>query len=454
MTKNKSANTLKAYREKHFARYVLYDLPFPIVGTILIVLMQAWLMYGEVSNRAIAAWLLFVVVSVMARVLFVRHMKARVEKGRGYTTTLRGMAVLALPTGAISGLFACMYFDAHQPLTMVILGTYMTVVIVGAIVPSSVYLPSFYMLVLPAHLPYLALLVQSGSTEHLVVAGINLLFLMVTFNYAHAANRQHLETMCLRFENENLIGDLELRKADAESALRAKSLFLAGVSHDLKQPIRAIAMYAGFLRHSAAKDITPLVVVQTAEKIDAAVGEIHSQVSRMLELSHLESGAMPLHLAWIDLDDTFAQTRDQMATEAQARGVQLRFSLGRQRQVWADRRMLDSILSNFVSNAIKHTEGGRVYVGTRLRTNYPQGQRLCIEVRDNGSGIAAHQIALLFDAYRSFDDRKASESHGLGLAIANSQASYLGCDIDVRSAPDCGSTFTLCGLRTVLNHTT
>jgi signal transduction histidine kinase len=109
--------------------------------------------------------------------------------------------------------------------------------------------------------------------------------------------------------------------------------------------------------------------------------------------------------------------------------------------------MLESILANFISNAIKHAEGGRVYMGTRLRTGYPEGQRLCIEVRDCGSGITPEQLPLLFDAYRSFDDRQASESHGLGLAIAKAQASYLGCDIAVNSAPGRGSTFTLCGLR-------
>jgi len=69
-------------------------------------------------------------------------------------------------------------------------------------------------------------------------------------------------------------------------------------------------------------------------------------------------------------------------------------------------------------------------------------------VRDNGVGISEEQVPLLFDAYRSFDDRRASESHGLGLAIAKAQASYLGCDIHVRSQPGCGATFTLAGLRT------
>lgn len=454
MPQKDPSETLETYKEKAFARYVLYDLPFPILGTVMVVLLIGWLMYGKVSNLAIAAWTLFVVASVLARELFVRHMKARVTRGDGHAETLRGLALLALPTGAISGAFAWMYFDPNHPLNLVILGTYMTVVIVGAIVPSSVYLPMFYMLVLPAHLPYLLLLVRSGSEEHLVVAGINLLFLMVTFNYAHAANRQHHETMRLRFENQNLIDDLEQRKTEAENASRTKSLFLAGVSHDLKQPIRAIAMYAGFLKHSAANEKTPNTATQTAEKIELAVSAIHRQISRLLELSRLESGAMPLNWVLLDLDDILRPVCDLMATEAHARGVQLRLALGRQREVWADRRMLESILSNLISNAIKHANGGRVYVGTRFRSGYPPGQQLCIEVRDNGTGIPAHQLPVLFDAYCSFDDRLASDSHGLGLAITKAQTTYLGCDIDVRSSPGCGSSFTLCGLRTVESTST
>lgn len=447
MTKNNPTETLEAYRERAFARHILFDLPFPVAGAVLLVLLLVWLMYGKVSTQAIGAWVLCFAVTVLARELFVHHMKAQVAQGKGYGETLRGFAVLGLPTGALSGAFAWMYFDAQRPLTMVVLGTYMTVVIVGGVVPSAVYLPSFYVFALSAHLPYLLLLVISGGTDHLVIAAINVLFLMVMFKYASGANHMQRESIRLRYENQNLIDDLELRKADAESALRNKRLFLAGISHDLKQPIRAIAMYAGSLRHGAAQDSGPKVVIQTAEKIEAAVGAMHSHVSRLLQLSRLESGAMPIHLEPLAVDETFVLVRDLMASQAHARGVQLRFVPGRQRQVWADRRMLESILSNFVSNAIKHSEGGRVYVGTRLRADYPEGQQLCIEVRDNGSGIQDHQLALLFDAYRSFDDREASESHGLGLAIAKAQASYLGCDVDVRSAPGCGSTFTLCGLR-------
>ncbi|MEX1167699.1 MAG: HAMP domain-containing sensor histidine kinase, partial [Hydrogenophaga sp.] len=308
--------------------------------------------------------------------------------------------------------------------------------------------PVFHLFVWPTLLPSAILLAISGQPVYLALSGLTLLFLFSMINYARVTNRLHRESMRLRFENQRLIGDLELRNADVENASRNKSLFLAGVSHDLKQPIRAIAMFTGFLRHSAMQTNAPDAITQTASKIESAVGVIHGQISRLLELSRLESGAMPQHLEWVDLDNIVAPMHAMLAPQAQARQVQLRLALGNPRQVLTDRRMLESILANLLSNAIKHATH-RVYVGIRLRSSYLEGQRLCIEVRDDGPGIPLHQLPLLFDAYRSFDDRQASESHGLGLAIAKAQASHLGYEIDVRTQPGCGATFTLCGLRTL-----
>jgi signal transduction histidine kinase len=453
MFRHKQAGSLAQYEEKAFALYFVNDIHYPYVSVTLMSLVGAWLMHGKVSNVAIAVWFIVGGALNLLREGFVRYMKPRLNQGQGYAAIMQGFAVSSLLTGATWGAFAGMYFDAQQPLTLLVVGSYLAGHVGGAVTPLSIYLPAFYLFVLPALLPYVWLLAEVGTPEHYALAGLTMLFLFSMSNFAHITNRLHRESMRLRFENQNLIDDLELRKADAENASRNKSLFLAGVSHDLKQPIRAIALYTGFLRHSAAQDTGPGVVTQTAEKIETAVSAIHSQISRLLELSRLESGAMPLHLELLDLDDTLTLVHHLLATEAQARGVQLRLALGHQRQVWADRRMLESILSNFISNAIKHAEGGRVYVGTRLRMSYPPGQQLCIEVRDNGSGIPAHQLPLLFNAYQSFDDRLASESHGLGLAIAKAQATYLGCDIDVRSQPGCGTTFTLCGLRTAAAHT-
>lgn len=447
MFKKKQANSLAQYEEKAFALYFAHDIHYPYVSVTLMSLVAAWLMHGNVPITSIAIWLGVGGSLNLMRELFVRHMKPLLAQGRGYNAIMQGFALSSVASGATWGAFAWLYFDAQKPLTLLVVGSYLAGHVGGAVTPLSIYLPAFYLFVMPALLPYVWLLVMAGTPEHYALAGLTGLFFLSMANYAHMTNRLHRESMSLRFENQCLIEDLELRKADAESASRTKSLFLAGVSHDLKQPIRAIAIYTGFLRHKITQAHDHKLVVQTAVKIEAAVSAIHGQINRLLELSRLESGNMALNPELLELKDLFAHTQTLFAEQARSKGVRLEFASVPGQRVWVDRGMIESILQNFISNAVKHTDQGAVYVGTRLRQAFPPAQQLCIEVRDSGTGIPENLLPLLFDAYRSFDDRSANESHGLGLAIAKAQASYLGCEIAVASRPGCGSTFTLCGLR-------
>lgn len=448
MFKAKPVGSLQSYEQKAFALYFAHEIHYPYVSITLVSLVAAWLMYGHVPTAHILLWFFGGALVSLLRELFVSRMKPKLAEGHGHTTLLHGFAIASLLIGLVWGAFAWLYFDPQRPLSVLLVGSYLAGHVGGAVTPLSIYLPAFYLFLLPTLLPYVLLLLRAGTQDHLVLAGLSLLFLFSMARYAHMTNRLHRESMRLRHENQNLIEDLGLRRVEAENASRTKSLFLAGISHDLKQPLRAIAMYTGFLRHSAAGvGGEPAVVAQTAAKIETAVAAIQGQVARLLELSRLESGTLALKLEAVSLHEVFAHVERLLGAQAQARGVRLHFATTR-RQVQADRGMLDSILQNLVSNAIQHTEAGqRVYVGTRWRQQYPPEQRLCIEVRDAGNGVAAERLPLLFDAYRSFDDRRGSESHGLGLAIAQAQAAYLGGEIVVVSQPGCGSTFTLCGLR-------
>lgn len=445
------ADSLQAFEKRAFALYFVNDIHYPYISITLVSLVAVWLMYGHVPTLHIAVWFIAGSVLNLLREGFVVYIKPALLQGRGYTTVLRGFALSSFLTGLTWGAFVLLYFDASRPLSVLMVGSYLAGHIGGALTPLSIYLPAFYLFVLPTMLPQLLLLVASGTQEHVVLAGLSVFFLFSMSGYAHLTHRMHRESIRLRYENQKLVADLKSRTADAENASRTKSLFLAGISHDLKQPIRAIAMYTGFLRHGAAQGEVPDVVTQTVKKIDLAVGAIHGQISRLLELARLESGTVALNTQVVALDAVFTRAENLFAGQAQATGIRLQFAsvqLRRHQRVLTDPGMLESILENLISNAVKQTTHGAVYIGTRLRTSYPKGQQLCIEVRDSGVGIAPELIPLLFDAYRSFDDRKSSESHGLGLAIAKAQASYLGCDITVTSQPGLGSTFTLCGLLT------
>jgi signal transduction histidine kinase len=438
--------TLEQYEEQAVAHYFAHDVRFPYVSVTLMSLVAAWLMWEKVPTAHIVLWLVLGSAANLLRELFVRRVRPRLPQHAACRQLVQGFTVSAFLNGLTWGAFAWLYFDASTPLTLLLVGSYLAGHVGGAVTPLAIYLPAFYAFLLPTLLPYVWLLLSTHTPTHYVLTGLTLLFLFSMAGYARLTNRLHRDGIRLRWENQRLIRDLELRKADAEAASRTKSLFLAGVSHDLKQPMRAISLYGAYLRHQSGAGSA---VAQTAAKIETAVGEVQGQIARLLELSRLESGTLQLNLEAVDLGAAFEQLRGMFAEQASAKGLRLHLAPPRDEPVWADRALLQSVLQNFISNAIKNTAAGAVYVGTRLRAGYPPGRRLCIEVRDSGSGVPAERLPLLFDAYRSFDDRAASESHGLGLAIAKAQATYLGCDIAVASMPGCGSTFTLCGLRSV-----
>ncbi|CAM8671807.1 BaeS Signal transduction histidine kinase [Comamonadaceae bacterium] len=440
------------YEIRDTARHFAQEAPFPYVSASIKALVCAWLMSQSVSAWVVLAWTLFSAVAGVAHGYWLKPLRDQLESQFACQRILTIVALSSLSLGVTWGSFTWLYFDLSNTTSVLMSGSVVAGTVGSAAAPLAIFLPAYYLIVVPTLAPLIFLLCQSHMQEHWILAGLTFAFFCSTAGYAHISQRVHRETMRLRKENRHLIKDLSKRKAAAESASHAKSLFLAGISHDLKQPLRAIALYMGVLRHrfdSRADQDS----VQIADKVAIGLHDIHGQISRLLELSQLESGAMAVHIRPLPLEELFEKLQALFGPQAEAQGIRLVFAkvkARRQSTVLTDRQMLDSVLQNLISNAIKHTARGVVYVGTRQRTQYPSGAQLCIEVRDSGSGIPPERQPLLFDAYRSFDDRRASNSHGLGLALAKAQASYMGCDIALRSDPGAGTTFTICGLTTHL----
>lgn len=438
------------YELQDTARHFAQEAPFPYVSVSIKALVCAWLMSQSVPVWLVLAWTSFSTVAGIAHGYWLKPLRDQLDSPFACQRVLTIVALSSLSLGVTWGSFTWLYFDLSNTTSVLMSGSVVAGTVGSAAAPLAIFLPSYYLIVVPTLAPLIFLLLQSQLLEHWILAGLTLAFFCSTAGFAHISQRVHRETMRLRQENQSLIRDLSDRKSAAESASLAKSLFLAGVSHDLKQPLRAIALYMEVLRHRFHSR-AELDNIQIADKVAVGLHDIHGQISRLLELSQIESGAMAVHMGPLPLEELFEKLRALFSPQAEAQGIRLVFANVRARRhstVWTDRHMLDSVLQNLISNAIKHTPRGVVYVGTRQRTQYPRGAQLCIEVRDSGSGVPLERQPFLFDAYRSFDDRHASNSHGLGLALAKAQASHMGCDIALRSEPGAGTTFTICGLTT------
>ena len=233
--------------------------------------------------------------------------------------------------------------------------------------------------------------------------------------------------------------DLERRIAertrDLEAANQAKSRFLAAASHDLRQPIHALSLLVAQMRspgRSADRN-------EIAAQIEAGVAALGNLFDDLLDISKLEAGAVAAQLEDFAISAVLGAIHAQFAPVAQEKGLRLTV-LPVNARVHSDPVLLQRVVSNFVSNAVRYTERGGVLVGCRRR-----GPKLQIAVWDTGCGIPEDHREDIFREFVQLDspDRDRGKGLGLGLAIVARLAPLLGSRVELRSVPGRGSMFAI-----------
>jgi signal transduction histidine kinase len=240
-----------------------------------------------------------------------------------------------------------------------------------------------------------------------------------------ASNRRLLET------NQ----ELRIAKAEAEHANAAKSRFLAAASHDLRQPLNAMSLLLGALQRRVPEGRAREIL----EQLRSSLGIMIRLFNALLDLSKLDAGAVKVHLGPVPVATMFEHLHADYAAAAHAKGLDLRI-VPSGAVLHSDAVLLERILRNLLSNAIRHTATGRVLVGCRRR-----GAMLRIDVLDTGPGIPADRLDAIFDEFYQIGNpaRLHAEGHGLGLAIVRRTAGLLGHRLEVASAPGRGTRFSV-----------
>jgi signal transduction histidine kinase/CheY-like chemotaxis protein len=225
---------------------------------------------------------------------------------------------------------------------------------------------------------------------------------------------------------------------ELEAANAAKTRFLAAASHDLRQPVQALAMYVAALQRERSPHEQQMLV----SRIDASLQSLAQLFDALLDISQLDAGLVPVHRAPVDLAALVERLVDEYRIAAGTRSLGLRWRRppGPAGVVGtSDAALLERCLRNLLDNALKYTLQGGVVV--RLRPAGPELWR--IEVRDTGVGIAGELQPQVFDEFFQIgnDERDRSRGLGLGLAIVRRTAALLGHRLGVRSRPGRGSCF-------------
>jgi signal transduction histidine kinase len=237
------------------------------------------------------------------------------------------------------------------------------------------------------------------------------------------------------------IADEELRaaKEHAEAASQAKTRFLAAASHDLRQPVQALGLFAATLQAMAKlPQVRGQEIGAIASRLQLTLQGLGRLLNGLFDLSGLDNGTVTVNRRTVAASDLLAEVQTAFAGPAAEKGLELRVRAPRGTWLDTDPMIAGRILSNLVANALRYTGQGRVLVGCRRR-----GRLLEIQVIDTGIGIPPAEQAHIFSEFYQVEgvDREREKGMGLGLAIAQRSAHLLGASISLASTPGRGSCF-------------
>ena len=224
-------------------------------------------------------------------------------------------------------------------------------------------------------------------------------------------------------------------KEEAERANLAKSKFLAAASHDLRQPLQSLILFAGVLKGYVQGPRGE----QALKQLEHGLGALKALLDSLLDVSQLDAGIVKPEITDFPISAVLDEIAASYAPIAAAKG------LGWQVEsctdgVRSDMTLLGRVLRNLVENAVRYTKSGHIRIICRRIED-----RLRIEVEDTGIGIPPEQLDRIFDEFHQVGNqaRDRTQGLGLGLAIVRRIADLLGHRIETRSRPGEGSTFSI-----------
>jgi len=177
------------------------------------------------------------------------------------------------------------------------------------------------------------------------------------------------------------------------------------------------------------------------QRVNRAGKHLLSLIMDVIDISKIEGGKLRPSLTWFSLEDAIDEAVDEVRSQLDAKGLELEIDASSWPRLHSDKQRLQQCLLKYLSNAIKFTESGRVYISVR-----EEGDKVEISVTDSGIGIAEEDVPRLFTAFERLESRLRVRAGGTGLGlylVKQIVSDVLGGDVSVRSRLDEGSTFSI-----------
>ena len=318
------------------------------------------------------------------------------------------------------------YHAAMQSLVFISMGT-------TTVATAAGYLPFALTHMLLGLVPLFSLwgwsgLFGEGGTTALLLA-------VIGFGYMASYFRIAGDTFLMYNESFSIRGQLEVALTSAEAAGRAKTRFLASASHDLRQPMHALALFSAALATRKLDERTNHIV----ENINASVAALTYELDGLLDISKLDAGIVSVNRTNFCLVSLLQRLREEFLPRAQSRGIAIILDCPDRAVVTTDGALFERILRNLMTNAIHHNAQCTLTLGL-----FQAGSAWRVVVADTGRGIDLAEQEHVFEEFYQLEnpERDRTKGLGLGLSIVRRLSDLLDIQMEFESAPGRGTQFT------------
>jgi signal transduction histidine kinase len=413
-----------------------------VIPVVLLTILILSVLSNDSNAQALKIW---VAVALLSNLNGYRYSRKHLAGGIPFPKARRVASVLVM-LGAIDGLIwgalAWITLGSSSVTGSILVVSVSTAIAGGIMSTLSPVLPAFVAFVVPELILVASKmwLLDDPAYNALGIAAV--LYIAALLGQAVNSSRSARAAIQLRFENTELVEQLKLEtgiaaaaQREAEHANTAKSKFLAAASHDLRQPIHAQGLFLEVLsRTDQTKHQQELLA--SARAASEASSEM---LNALLDFSRIEAGVIEPQLQPFRLQPLLHKIERELAPQADAKNIVFR-TRDTELAVQTDPVLLELILRNLVSNAIRYTEHGGILLGCRQR-----GSLALLEVWDTGIGIAPEHQNEVFREFHQLGnpERDRRKGLGLGLAIADGMARALQHELSLASKLHHGSVFRL-----------
>jgi len=419
------ANELLAFLER--------QAPKIVPGVMLVCLMITFLA-RKAPPWLTTGWLALVIAAAVVRLIVIRRLPRLASIP--LSTRLNIVAAIAGLNGVVHGL--CIVFwpylsDLQRALlTLIVLGSCSIAIVAGAGYLRA-YIAYLAPMLGPVAVAWTLAMNTQTSDGYLPDSVTALVIFAATAAQLIILARDTFRGFCRAYDSRQ-----RLRAAldSAEAANRAKTRFLASASHDLRQPMHTLSLFAEALLMQKLEPESRAI----ARRIDEALQTLGAELDALLDISKLDAGVVPVRESDFSLTRVLKRIVNDFESTARQKGLALCLECPTPANVRSDPALLERVIRNLVDNALKYTDRGHVRVSAvACGTEYE------VVVEDTGVGIPAHEQDRVFDEFYQVDNphRDRAQGLGLGLSIVKRLTGLLDLSLQMQSSAGAGTRFQL-----------